>query len=98
MPKLFQNSLMGLLTHMVKTPARRMTWNSGTMFCSCSTHRHYLLLKYAIKPADLGLLRRAIDHCCVYFHRSGQFKYAYEMLYLLRLTSTHAATPELQRA
>jgi hypothetical protein len=58
----------------------------------------YLLLKYSIKHADLGLLRRAIDRCCVYFHGSGQSKYAYEMLYLLRLTSTRAATPELQRA
>ncbi len=58
----------------------------------------YLLLKYSIKHADLGLLRRAIDRCCVYFHGSGQSRYAYEMLYLLRLTSTRAATPELQRA
>jgi hypothetical protein len=58
----------------------------------------YLLLKYSIKHADLGLLCRAIDRCCVYFHGSGQSKYAFEMLYLHRLTSTHAATPELQRA
>jgi hypothetical protein len=58
----------------------------------------YLLLKYSIKHADLGLLRRAIDRCCLYFHGSGQSRYAYEMLYLQRLTSTHAATPELQRA
>jgi hypothetical protein len=58
----------------------------------------YLLLKYSIKHADLGLLRRAIDRCCVYFHGSGQSRYAYEMLYLQRLTSTDAATMELQRA
>ncbi|KAH6974697.1 hypothetical protein EDB80DRAFT_693140 [Ilyonectria destructans] len=58
----------------------------------------YLLLKYSIKHADLGLLRRAIDRCCVYFHGSGQSRYAFEMLYLQRLTSTRAATPELQRA
>lgn len=58
----------------------------------------YLLLKYSIKHADLGLLRRAIDRCCLYFHGSGQTKYAYEMLYLQRLISTRAATPELQRA
>jgi hypothetical protein len=58
----------------------------------------YLLLKYSIKHADLGLLRRAIDRCCLYFHGSGQSRYAYEMLYLFRLTSTRAATPELQRA
>jgi hypothetical protein len=58
----------------------------------------YLLLKYSIKHADLCLLCRAIDRCCVYFHGSGQSKYAYEMLYLQRLTSTRAATPKLQRA
>ncbi|KAH8656432.1 hypothetical protein BGZ61DRAFT_308610, partial [Ilyonectria robusta] len=58
----------------------------------------YLLLKYSIKHADLGLLRRTIDRCCLYFHGSGQSRYAYEMLYLHRLTSTRAATPQLQRA
>jgi hypothetical protein len=58
----------------------------------------YLLLKYSIKHADLGLLRRAVDRCCVYFHGSGQYKYAFETLYLQRLTSTCATTPELQRA
>jgi hypothetical protein len=58
----------------------------------------YLLLKYSIKHADLGLLRRAVDRCCVYFHGSGQSRYAYEMLYLQRLTSTCATDPELQRA
>lgn len=58
----------------------------------------YLLLKYAIKRADIGLLRRAVDRCCIYFHGSAQHKYAYEMLYLHRLISTSAASPELQRA
>ncbi|KAH8751037.1 hypothetical protein F5883DRAFT_434467 [Diaporthe sp. PMI_573] len=60
--------------------------------------QNYLLLKYAVKHADLGLLRRAIARSCVYFHASGQHKYAYEMLYLQRLISTDAAAPELQRA
>jgi hypothetical protein len=60
--------------------------------------QNYLLLKYAIKHADLGLLRRAINRSCLYFHGSGQSNYAHEMLYLYRLTSTHAASPELQRA
>ncbi|KAL9594963.1 MAG: hypothetical protein Q9179_005169 [Wetmoreana sp. 5 TL-2023] len=58
----------------------------------------YLLLRYAIKRADIGLLRRAVDRCCLYFHGSAQHKYAYEMLYLQRLISTSAASPELQRA
>lgn len=58
----------------------------------------YLVMKYAIKHADLGLLRRAIDRSCIYFHGSGQHKYAYEMLYFQRLISTPAATPALQQA
>jgi hypothetical protein len=45
----------------------------------------YMILRYAIKHGDIGLIRRAIDRCCVYFHGSGQHKYAYEMLYLQRL-------------
>lgn len=58
----------------------------------------YLLLKYVIKRADIDLLRRAIDRCCVYFHDSTQHKYAYEMLYLHRLVSTSAISSKLQRA
>ncbi len=58
----------------------------------------YLLLKYSIKYTDLGLLRQAIDHCCIYFHGSEQSRYVYEMLYLQRLTSMCAATPELWHA
>lgn len=58
----------------------------------------YQLLKYAIKHGDIGLIRRVIDRCCIFFHGSGQHKYAYEMLYLQRLLSTSAATPTLQRA
>jgi hypothetical protein len=58
----------------------------------------YLLLKYAIKRADIDLLHRAVDRCCIYFHESAQHKYAYEMLYLYRLISTPAASSELQRA
>jgi hypothetical protein len=56
----------------------------------------YLLLKYAVKHADIGLLRRAIDRCCIYFHGSGQSKYAYEMLYLQRILL--ASEPRLCRA
>ncbi|KAI9772518.1 MAG: hypothetical protein M1840_000723 [Geoglossum simile] len=58
----------------------------------------YQLLKYAIKYGDIGLIRRAIDRCCIFFNGSGQHKYAFEMLYLQRLLSTSAATPTLQRA
>jgi hypothetical protein len=60
--------------------------------------QNYLLLKYAIKHADIGLILRAIRRSSVYFHASGQHKYAYEMLYLLRLVCTDPSSPELQRA
>jgi hypothetical protein len=60
--------------------------------------QNYLLMKYAIKHADVGLILRAIRRSSVYFHASGQHKYAYEMLYLLRLVCTDASSPELQRA
>ena len=56
----------------------------------------YMLLKYGIKHGDIGLIRRAIDRCCVYFHGSSQHKYAYEMLYLQRLFK--ASKPCLTRA
>ncbi|KAI9763921.1 MAG: hypothetical protein M1839_006119 [Geoglossum umbratile] len=58
----------------------------------------YLLLKYAIKHADIGLISHAVDRCCIYFHGSKQHKYAYEMLYFKRLTSTPAAAGPLRRA
>ena len=58
---------------------------------------NYLLLKYAIKYADLGLLRRAVDRACVLFAGTNQRKYAIEMLYFQKLLTT-SATPALQRA
>ena len=58
----------------------------------------YLLLKYAIKHADIGLIQWTVARCCIYFHGSGQHKYAYEMLYLYHFISTSAASSELQWA
>ena len=52
----------------------------------------YLLLKYAIERADIGLLQRAVDRCCLYFHGSARHRYAYEILYLHHLISTSAAS------
>ena len=40
----------------------------------------YATLKYAIKHADIGLIERVIDRCCIYFHGSKQTNYAFEML------------------
>jgi hypothetical protein len=58
----------------------------------------YIVLKYSIKHADLGLLRRVVSRCCLLFNGSGQYKYAFEMLHLHRLVSTSAASAVLQRA
>ena len=58
----------------------------------------YLVLKYAIKHADIGLLRRVIARCCYIFIGSGASNYANELLRLHWLTSTDACTPALQDA
>jgi hypothetical protein len=58
----------------------------------------YKTLKYGIKNGDIGLIDRVIGVCCFYFEGTGQSNYAFEMLYLKRLTSTKACDKELQRA
>ncbi|KAI9849692.1 MAG: hypothetical protein M1837_002818 [Sclerophora amabilis] len=58
----------------------------------------YILLKYAIKFGNIGLISRAVDRCCIYFAGMNQFKYSFETLYFKRLTTTSAATPALRRA
>lgn len=58
----------------------------------------YVVLKHAIKHADIGLLRKAIARCCVVFHGSSSKNYAREMLHLYRLSATNAADPALQQA
>ena len=55
----------------------------------------YKTLKYGIKNGDIGLIDRAIGVCCFYFEGTGQSNYAFEMLYLKRLTSTKACDKEL---
>ena len=56
----------------------------------------YMLLKYAIKQADIGLIRRAIDRCALYFHGSPQKNYANLMLYFQYLFRN--SEPDLCRA
>src|SRR5207253_4967520 len=46
----------------------------------------YKTLKFAIKHADVGLIKRAIARCCIYFQGSRQSKYAFLSLYMTRLT------------
>jgi hypothetical protein len=58
----------------------------------------YKSLKYGIKNGDIGLIDRVIGVCCFYFEGTGQSNYAFEMLYLKRLTSTKACDKELRRA
>ncbi|KAJ5543532.1 hypothetical protein N7461_009535 [Penicillium sp. DV-2018c] len=58
----------------------------------------YVVLKYAIKHGDLGLLRICITKCLLTFHGMSSLKYAREVLHLYRLVSTEAAAPELRRA
>ena len=55
-----------------------------------------MLLKYGIKHADLGLIRRAIDRCVLYFHGSPQKNYANLMLYFQYLFAN--SEPDLCRA
>lgn len=58
----------------------------------------YIILKYSIKHADIGLLKRAIAWCCLLFNGSTSRNYAQGMLYLYRLIATDACDPELRRA
>jgi hypothetical protein len=58
----------------------------------------YKTLKYAIKYADVGLIKRALARCCVLFHGSSQTKYAFLSLYMTWLTQTNAAEKPLQSA
>jgi hypothetical protein len=58
----------------------------------------YKTLKYAIKYADIGLIKRVLVRCCLLFHGSGQSKYAFLSLYMTWLTQTDAADKMLQDA
>ena len=58
----------------------------------------YKTLKYAIKHADVGLIKRALARCCLLFHGSDKSKYAFLSLYMTWLTQTNAASKELQDA
>jgi hypothetical protein len=58
----------------------------------------YKTFKYAIKHADVGLIKRVLARCCLLFHGSDKSKYAFLSLYMTWLTQTDAATKELQDA
>lgn len=69
----------------------------------CRLTDTYLLLCYAIRRADVGLLVRALRECCILFQAkaSGKGMYAKELIRLLHIVdgaSCDAAAPELRRA
>jgi hypothetical protein len=57
----------------------------------------FLCNRYAVKHADIGLMRRNVEPLAVSFFGAGQFKYGHEMLYYRWLLSP-ACAPELQKA
>jgi hypothetical protein len=59
----------------------------------------YLALKAAIKYADIGMLRHAINDCCLVFVGSGRkWLYIRELFYYKWLTDSPATDPQLQKA
>ncbi|KAG9241640.1 hypothetical protein BJ878DRAFT_427691 [Calycina marina] len=58
----------------------------------------YKPLKYGIKNGDIGLIDRVFGVRCFNFEGTGQSNYAFEMLFLKRLTNTKACDKELRRA
>jgi hypothetical protein len=58
----------------------------------------YRTLKYAIKRADIGLIRRIFVQCVILFHWSNKSKYAFLSLYMTWLTHTKAVDKKLQNA
>ena len=73
-------------------------WRNHARFCNHI--ETYMLLSYAIKQADIGLLRRAMAECCVMFQSKVGRKHAYarELIRQLHLIDSPAATKELQDA
>ena len=58
----------------------------------------YKVLKYAIKHADIGLLKHIITCLCLYFTRSRSNNYISKIMYFWRLIVTEACNPVLQQA
>ena len=50
----------------------------------------YLILKFAIKHADIGLIERVIVRCCLLFAGSVKSQYTQLALYLTKLLATKA--------
>jgi len=57
----------------------------------------FLTVRYAVKNADIGLLRYVVDPLAILFFGAGQNKYGHEMLFY-RWNLSPVNSPELQRA
>jgi Family of unknown function (DUF6589) len=58
----------------------------------------YLMLRYAIRAGDIGMLRWLVDPLCIMFIGSEQWKYAQELLHLRWLLKDETSSQELQEA
>ena len=60
----------------------------------------FLLLDHSIRHGDLGLLRQALGECSVVVQatESSKPKYAKELIRLIHMVDSPAASPELQNA
>src|SRR6266516_7760297 len=59
--------------------------------------RPYLLLKWSIQHADLGLIRQAMRECCILFQApsGGKGNYAREMIRYLQLVDSNTVKPDV---
>ena len=58
----------------------------------------YFTLKFAIKHANVGLIKRVIIYYYLIFAGSGKPRYTQQALYLTRLLTTNTADPVFKRA
>ena len=58
----------------------------------------YLMLRYATRAGDIGMLRWLVDPLCIMFIGSEQWKYAEELLHLRWLLKDETSSLELQEA
>jgi hypothetical protein len=58
----------------------------------------FLLLRYAVKFGDVGIIRRLVGPLCVFFYGAEHRKYGYEMLHLRWLLSDGVSDMALQRS
>ena len=95
------------LSNKIYAPPPTTTTDRQPPTCDEQFHNHqnyctyvelYLTLRYAIKHADIGLLRYALRHITVIFQAEAADtpKYAQALLYVLHLVDSPAATMRLQ--